>query len=94
MLPIDSFFEWRAIKGAKAKQPSAIGMKSGDPFALAGIWANWKRPNTEEWVRTFAVIKCPANDLMAQIHYRMPLIVPPIAYDRCLPTSSPTRGTC
>ena len=35
LLPIDSFFEWKAIKGAKAKQPYAIGMKSGEPFAVA-----------------------------------------------------------
>ncbi len=35
-------------------------------------------------MRTFAVITCPANDLMAQIHDRMPVIIPPIAYDRWL----------
>jgi putative SOS response-associated peptidase YedK len=62
LLPIDNFFEWRAFKGAKTKQP---GMKSGDPFALAAIWENWKRPGTEKWVRTFAVVTCPANELMA-----------------------------
>jgi putative SOS response-associated peptidase YedK len=33
LVPIDSFFEWRAIKGLKPKQPYAIGMKSGEPFA-------------------------------------------------------------
>jgi putative SOS response-associated peptidase YedK len=89
LLPIDNFFEWRAIKGAKTKQPYAIGMKSGDPFALAAIWENWKRPETEEWVRTFAVITCPANDLMAHIHDRMPVIVPPIAYERWLANVEP-----
>jgi putative SOS response-associated peptidase YedK len=84
LLPIDSFFEWRAIKGASAKQPFAIGMKSGEPFALAAIWENWKNPNTQEWVRTFAVITCPANELVADIHDRMPVIIPPDAYDRWL----------
>lgn len=38
LLPIDNFFEWRAIRGAKTKYPYAIGMKSGEPFALAAIW--------------------------------------------------------
>jgi putative SOS response-associated peptidase YedK len=89
LLPIDSFFERRAIKGVKAKQPYAIGMKSGDPFGLAAIWENWKRPGTEEWVRTFAVITCPANELMSQIHDRMPVIIPPIAYDRWLANIEP-----
>jgi putative SOS response-associated peptidase YedK len=89
LLPIDNFFEWRAIKGAKVKQPYAIGMKSGDPFALAGIWENWRAPGTEEWMRTFAVITCPANELMATIHDRMPVIIPPIAYDRWLTNMEP-----
>jgi len=89
LLPIDNFFEWRAIKGEKSKQPFAIAMKSGDPFALAAIWENWQRPGTEDWVRTFAVVTCPANELMAEIHDRMPVIVPPEAYERWLANMEP-----
>jgi putative SOS response-associated peptidase YedK len=89
LLPIDNFFEWRAIKGIKTKQPFAIGMKSGEPFALAAIWENWQRPGTEEWVRSFAVITCPANEMMAQIHDRMPAIVPAEGYDRWLANVEP-----
>jgi putative SOS response-associated peptidase YedK len=89
ILPIDNFFEWKAIKGEKAKQPYAIAMKSGEPFGLAAIWENWQRPGTEEWVRTFAVITCPANELMADIHDRMPVIVPPESYDLWLSSVEP-----
>ena len=91
LLPIDNFFEWRAIKGEKAKQPFAIGMKSGEPFALAAIWENWKRPDSDEWVRTFAIVTCPANELMAEIHDRMPVIVPPEAFERWLGTEPDPR---
>ena len=42
IVPVDGFFEWRAIKGQKAKQPYAIAMKDGAPFGIAGIWENWK----------------------------------------------------
>jgi len=89
LVPIDNFFEWKAIKGATAKQPYAIGMKSGEPFALAGVWENWKRPGTEDWVRTFAVVTTTANDLMQPIHDRMPVIVAPINYDRWLSAIEP-----
>ena len=89
LLPIDNFFEWKAIKGAKVKQPYAIAMKSGEPFAVAAIWENWKRPGSEDWVRTFCVITCPANDLVADIHDRMPVIIPPESYDRWLGTLEP-----
>jgi len=88
LLPVDNFFEWNAIKGAP-KQPYAAGMKSGEPFALAALWENWKRPGTEEWVGTFAVITIGANELVGQIHGRMPVIIPPIAYDRWLMTIEP-----
>ena len=90
LLPIDSFFEWKPIEGQKTKQPYAIGMKSGEPFALAAIWENWQRPGTEEWMRSFAVLTCPANELMADIHDRMPVIIPPESYDRWLGTLYPS----
>jgi putative SOS response-associated peptidase YedK len=89
LMPVDNFFEWKAIRGAKAKQPFAIAMKSGKPFALAGIWENWQKPGSEEWVRTFAVITTTANDLVADIHDRMPVIIPPEAYDRWLSSIEP-----
>ena len=84
LMPIDLFFEWKAIKGARAKQPYAIGMKDGSGFGLAGIWENWKHPSTGEWVRTFAVITTEANALVADIHDRMPVILRPEDYDRWL----------
>lgn len=89
LVPIDSFFEWKPIEGQTAKQPYAIGMKSDQPFGLAGIWENWQRPGTDEWLRTFAVITCAANELMADIHDRMPVIVPPESYDRWLASDEP-----
>ena len=36
ILPVDGFFEWKAIKGQKAKQPYAIAMKNGSPFGIGG----------------------------------------------------------
>lgn len=87
LLPIDSFFEWKGVKGDK--QPYAVGMKTGEPFALAGIWENWKPPGSEEWQRTFAVITTEANALMSSIHDRMPVIIPAEAYERWLSPLEP-----
>ena len=84
IVPIDGFFEWRAINGTRAKQPYAIAMKDGSPLALAGLWENWRNPTTGEWERTFVVITVPSNDLVGQIHDRMPAILKPTAYDRWL----------
>lgn len=84
ILPVDGFFEWKAIKGQKAKQPFAIAMRDGSPFGIAGVWENWKEPTTSEWVRTFAIITVPSNDLVGAIHDRMPAILAAADYDRWL----------
>ena len=84
IVPVDGFFEWKAIKGQRAKQPYAIGMKDGHPFGLGGIWENWKDPASGEWMRTFAIITTDANALVAEIHDRMPLIIARGDYGRWL----------
>ena len=80
IVPVDGFFEWKAIKGQKAKQPYAIAMKDGAPFGIAGIWENWKEPASGEWIRTFAIITTDSNELVADIHDRMPVILAPTDY--------------
>ncbi|MDK1494797.1 SOS response-associated peptidase [Sinorhizobium sp. 7-81] len=85
LIPIDGFFEWKDIFGTgKNKQPYAIAMKTGEPFALAGIWEAWRNPATEEDIRAFCVITCPPNDMMATIHDRMPVILHRDDYARWL----------
>ena len=57
-------------------------MKDGSPFGIAGIWENWKEPKSGEWIRTFAIITTDANELVAEIHNRMPVILPASGYVR------------
>lgn len=83
IVPVDAFFEWRAARGEKRKQPYAIGLKSGAPFGLAALWENRKTPQGE-WLRTFAIVTTGANELMAEIHERMPVILLPEDYARWL----------
>ena len=64
-------------------------MKSGEPFALAAIWESWRHPETDEIVRTFCVITTDANELLADIHDRMPVILRAEAFDRWLSPIEP-----
>jgi putative SOS response-associated peptidase YedK len=59
----------------------AIAMKDRSLFGIAGIWENWKNPEGE-WVRTFALLTTPANELVSSIHDRMPAILKPQDYER------------
>ena len=75
---VDGFFEFREVGGRK--YPYFIGMKSGDSFALAGLWEAWHNPETGYEEKTFSIITVPANPLLARIHNtrkRMPFILTP-----------------
>lgn len=83
LVPIDGFFEWKDIYGTgKNKQPYAIALKSGAPFALAGIWEYWRDPQTGEDIRSFPIITCEPNAMMATLHDRMPVLLQPEDYER------------
>jgi hypothetical protein len=62
IVPVDGLFEWKAIKGQKAKQPYAIAMKDGRPFGIVGLWENRKEPTSGEWIGTRCVARsCAPN---------------------------------
>ena len=73
---VDGFYEWQEFKGKK--YPYYIYKKGGEPFALAGLFEPWTDPDTGEIKKTFTIITCEANSLLAKIHNtkkRMPAIV-------------------
>ena len=69
----DGFYEWQRV--GKAKRPMRIVMKSGEPFAFAGLWDSWRDPDGEI-VRSCTIITTEANKLLRPIHNRMPVILP------------------
>jgi putative SOS response-associated peptidase YedK len=89
LVPVDSFFEWARAQGGGPKQPHAIGMAGGVPFALAGLWEGWRHPETQEIVRTFCVVTVQANELISPIHNRMPVILAPESFERWLTCVEP-----
>jgi putative SOS response-associated peptidase YedK len=65
-------------------------MIRSEPLALAGIWESWRNPQAGEDIRTFCVITCPPNEVMATIHDRMSAILHRQNYGRW---RSRTRST-
>lgn len=74
----DGFYEWKKLD-AKTKQPYFIHMKDDRPFAFAGLSEWWK--GTDPPTESATIITTDANPLMAPIHDRMPVILPPESYD-------------
>src|SRR5580704_13429511 len=77
LVPVDSFYEWK--KTATRKQPYALALADRGIMALAGVWENWQSP-AGEWVRSFAIVTTVPNELCAEIHNRMPVILKPEAW--------------
>jgi putative SOS response-associated peptidase YedK len=75
----DGFFEWQAHPGSKSKVPHFIRLKSGAPFAFAGLWEHWQSTDGSE-VRSATIITTEPNVLMASLHNRMPVILQSNAY--------------
>ncbi len=73
LVPASGFFEWRGMPGRK--QPFAITVPDRPLFAFAGLWERW-RPRDGEPVETFTIVTTDANDAVAPVHDRMPVILP------------------
>ena len=72
LVPAPVYYEWR--DDPEGKTPFAVARVDGDPVAFAGIWEAWKSPEGER-VQTFATITTDANNLLAGIQDRMPVII-------------------
>jgi putative SOS response-associated peptidase YedK len=71
------FYEWQKRNGSK--QPYLIHLKDDRPFAFAGLWDRWHKG--KEPIESCTILTTDANELVASLHDRMPVIIPRSAYD-------------
>jgi putative SOS response-associated peptidase YedK len=94
LVPVDAFYEWRRL--GTERQPYAIGREDGLPLVLAGLWAGWRDPASDPEAplirRTFTIVTTTPNTVMAELHDRMPVVLPPDAWDRWLDPTPPDQG--
>ena len=72
LVPAPVYYEWRDDPGGKT--PFAVARVNGDPVAFGGIWEQWRSLEGER-LQTFATITTDANELLAPIQDRMPVII-------------------
>jgi len=88
-VPADGFYEWAKLPGSR-KQPMRIIADGGKPFFFAGLWQKFVKaikkgeeqdtdlpdePPPSQTVEAFTILTRAANDFMAPIHSRMPLML-------------------
>ena len=79
LVPTSAFFEWSGPAGRRTKwriQPDSDAL-----LALAGLWESWSDPHSGQSMQTYTIVTTAANESLAAIHDRMPVIVRPERYD-------------
>ncbi len=76
LIPADGFYEWK--KAGMSKIPFWFGLKSGEPFVFAGLYERWTAAGQKP-LDTCTIITTRANEVVAPVHDRMPVIVPKAA---------------
>ncbi len=86
LVPAEGFYEWQR-RGSR-KQPMFIHRREGEPMAFAGMWAAWRDPNEPDgdagWVRSCTIVTTNANETLAPLHDRMPVVLEERDWDRWL----------
>ncbi len=92
LIPADGFYDWR---DGVPRRPYFVRQKNSDgPMAFAGVWESWTGPNGEE-LDTAAIVTTRANAALAAVHDRMPVVVPPEAFNLwldCAEVDGPTAA--
>jgi len=78
----DGFYEWQ--RQGDQKIPYYISLASGEPFALAGLWEQWKDKQSDTILQTTTLITTEADGFMASLHHRMPVVLQPETADEWL----------
>lgn len=73
LIPASGFYEWK--RDVEPKQPHYIHQRDDAPIAFAGLWETWKRD--DETIESCTIVTTEANDMMTELHNRMPVILDP-----------------
>ena len=84
LIVADGFYEWK--HSGKTKQPYFVNLNTGNVFGFAGLWESWKSPDGNI-VESCTIITTSPNELIREIHDRMPVILHPEQYETWLQDS-------
>jgi putative SOS response-associated peptidase YedK len=73
LIPASGYYEWTSTPGGK--QPYYYTRRDGLPITIAGLWDEWKNPESGERLRSCTMLITEPNKLAAEIHDRMPAIL-------------------
>jgi putative SOS response-associated peptidase YedK len=80
LIPVSGYYEWQTTPGGK--QPWYFTARDGSPaLTIAGLWDEWKNPETGESLKSCTMIITEPNEFVAEVHDRMPVLLKPNQFD-------------
>ena len=95
LVPADGFYEWKILnpeakkKKESERQPYAFTVKGQPTVAFAGLWDEWHDKKSDTWLQSFTIITTEPNNLICQVHTRMPVILNERDWDEWLLREGP-----
>lgn len=89
IVPANGFFEWK--QSERGKQPYRVKPADAPLFGFAGLWETWRAPGGDK-VESYTIITTEANELVRELHSRMPVILAPEDYGKWLNVENPEAG--
>ncbi len=83
----DGYYEWVEIVGRSYRVPLRYVLQNNEPFAFAGLWESWKKPDGSN-LESYSIITTTPNKLAAKVHDRMPVILNEKDFDEWLDPSN------
>ncbi len=90
IVPLDAWYEWTDEDGAR--QPWLLRPTTDVPVAVAALWSTWRDPTAQAdapMLATVALMTTEARGRAAEVHHRMPLLVPDALLDDWLAADVP-----
>ena len=75
LVPASGFYEWQ--REGETKTPYFITLSDARPMVFAGLWERWGEGEAQ--IDSFAILTAPANEDIAPIHHRTPVLIDPDA---------------
>ncbi|MDE0558363.1 SOS response-associated peptidase [Algoriphagus sp. NF] len=73
IIPADGFYEWKKL-GKKTSIPHRFTLREGGLFSFAGIWDEYETVDGENQ-HTFLILTTEPNELVSEVHDRMPVVL-------------------
>jgi putative SOS response-associated peptidase YedK len=85
LVPADGWYEWQ-VTGGPTKQPLYMTPEDGHGLAFAGLYEFWRNPKDAgaPTLTTCTIITTASTGVLAEVHDRMPLVLPPATWGRWL----------